>query len=189
MILVVLASGADAQVLEIQADGAVILHDGPAVYTREGVVSIEAPPSGGAPTLPTSPMALVAEVELAAQRHGVAPDLLKAVAWRESGFQPDARSPKGAFGIMQLTEAAALEVGVDRFDVTDNIRGGAAYLRRMIDTFGGDLTLGLAAYNAGPGAVRRYGGVPPYRETQAYVSAILARLAKTPNISPSRTIP
>jgi soluble lytic murein transglycosylase-like protein len=78
---------------------------------------------------------------------------------------------------MQLMPGAAREVGVDRFDLRQNIQGGAAYLSKMVNQFGGDLTLGLAAYNAGPEAVRRWGGVPPYAETRAYVAAILDRLA------------
>ncbi len=78
---------------------------------------------------------------------------------------------------MQLRPATAAELGVDRFDLAQNVTGGAMYLRRMLDSFGGDLPLALAAYNAGPGAVRRFGGAPPFVETRAYVSAILGRLA------------
>ncbi|HWU80542.1 MAG TPA: lytic transglycosylase domain-containing protein, partial [Caulobacter sp.] len=77
-------------------------------------------------------------------------------------------------------------LGVDPFDATQNIRGGALYLRRMLSEFGGDVRLALAAYNAGPAAVRKHGGVPPYAETQAYVTSILGRMAAS---SPSFTVP
>jgi soluble lytic murein transglycosylase-like protein len=78
---------------------------------------------------------------------------------------------------MQLTAGAARDVGVDRYDLAQNIQGGAAYLRRMLDRYRGDVRLALAAYNAGPGAVDRYGGIPPYRETINYVSTIVGRLS------------
>ena len=80
--------------------------------------------------------------------------------------------------MMQLMPATAADLGVDASDVEQNARGGARYLRQMLDTFGGDLTLALAAYNAGPGAVQRHGGVPPYEETQRYVEAVLSFLAQ-----------
>jgi len=92
----------------------------------------------------------------------------------ESGFNPYARSPKGALGLMQLMPATARELGVaNPFNAAENVRGGVLYLRRLLDRYGNDEQLALAAYNAGPGAVDRYGEtVPPYRETQDYVSRI-----------------
>lgn len=114
----------------------------------------------------------------AANRHAVSADLITEVARRESGFRQSAVSNRDAVGVMQLTRGAASEVGVDRYDIGQNIDGGAAYLRRMLDRYGGDVSLALAAYNAGPGAVDRYRGIPPYRETTAYVGAILTRLAQ-----------
>lgn len=107
--------------------------------------------------------------------HGLSPALLAAVAWQESRGRNDAVSPKGAIGVMQLMPETARRLGVDPHDREDNIRGGARYLRQQIDRFG-SVPLALAAYNAGPGAVLRYGGIPPYRETQTYVASILARL-------------
>lgn len=111
----------------------------------------------------------------AGARHGVDPRLLAAVAKRESAYNPRAVSPVGAQGVMQLMPATARYLGVkDAFDPRENVMGGARYLRTLLDTFHGDLNLTLAAYNAGPGAVQKYKGVPPYRETQAYVRSIRA---------------
>lgn len=99
--------------------------------------------------------------------------LIKAVIKVESNYDPKAVSAKGAQGIMQLIPSTAREMQVsDPFDVADNIRGGSRYLRQMLDQFGGNLELALAAYNAGPGNVRRYGGVPPFAETQNYIQQV-----------------
>ena len=114
-------------------------------------------------------------VEEASRRHGVDPRLVAAIARRESAWDANAVSHVGACGIMQLMPATARYLGVqDVFDARQNINGGARYLRTLLDTFGGDLDLTLAAYNAGPGAVEKYRGVPPYRETRAYVAAVRA---------------
>ncbi|MFN3921904.1 MAG: lytic transglycosylase domain-containing protein [Caldimicrobium sp.] len=108
-----------------------------------------------------------------AKQFDLDPYLLKAIAKVESNFNPKAVSPKGAMGVMQLIPATAQLVGVsDPFDPIENIYGGAKYLRWLLDEFG-DLRLSLAAYNAGPEAVRQYRGVPPYAETVNYVKKVL----------------
>ena len=121
-------------------------------------------------TLPSQYAGIVQE---AASRHGVDPRLLAAVVHQESRFNAGAVSPVGALGLMQLMPATAKWLGVNNpMDARENVMGGARYLRTLLDTFHGDLDLTLAAYNAGPGAVQKYRGVPPYRETMNYVSSI-----------------
>jgi len=107
----------------------------------------------------------------AAQRHGVPADLFFRLIQQESAWNPNARSHKGAMGLAQLMPATARALGVNPRDVAQNLEGGARYLRTQYNTFG-SWRLALAAYNAGPGAVQKYGGVPPYRETQNYVRII-----------------
>jgi soluble lytic murein transglycosylase-like protein len=109
----------------------------------------------------------------------LSPRLLEAVAYVESRFNQKAISKAGAIGVMQLMPGTASELGVDPHNPEGNIRGGAEYLRRMVTMFGNNLELALAAYNAGPSAVQRYGGVPPYAETRAYVDAVMDYLART----------
>jgi len=113
-------------------------------------------------------------IEAAARVHNIDARLLAAIAHRESAINENAVSRAGAVGVMQLMPRTAAMLGVNAWDTRDNIFGAAQYLRRLLDTFHGDLDLTLAAYNAGPGAVQKYGGVPPYRETQAYVKAVRA---------------
>ena len=109
----------------------------------------------------------------AARRHGLPPALVKAVVKAESNFQPNALSDKGAQGLMQLMPDTADDLGVDHpFTPEENVAGGTRYLRAMYDRFG-DWEQALAAYNAGPGAVDRFGGIPPYAETQEYVERVL----------------
>jgi soluble lytic murein transglycosylase-like protein len=111
-----------------------------------------------------------------ARRHGLDPDLVMAVVSVESGFRPQAVSPKGAQGLMQLMPKTASSLGVaDAFDPAQNLDGGTRHLGQLLTLYGGDLTRALAAYNAGEGAVHRHGGVPPYRETRAYVKRVLER--------------
>ncbi|RMF45376.1 MAG: lytic transglycosylase domain-containing protein [Deltaproteobacteria bacterium] len=101
------------------------------------------------------------------------PALIKAVIKVESDFEAEAVSHKGAMGMMQLIPGTAADLDVvNPLDVVDNIRGGTRYLRQMLDLFDGDLDLALAAYNAGPNAVRRHGGVPPYDETRRYIKKV-----------------
>ena len=107
-----------------------------------------------------------------AQEEGVDPDLFLKLIQAESSFNPQARSPVGAIGLAQLMPATAAELGVDPNDPEQNLRGGARYLKQQMDTFGTP-ELALAAYNAGPGNVRKYGGVPPFEETQNYLAKIL----------------
>jgi len=121
------------------------------------------------------PGSIDAMIALAAQANHVDPDLIRAVAKNESGFNPRALSPVGAKGEMQLMDGTAAALGVtDPFDPAQNIAGGAKYLSQLLAEFHGDIRQAVAAYNAGPGAVEKYGGVPPYTETQQYVNNVLA---------------
>ncbi len=116
-----------------------------------------------------------------AKAQGLSPTLVRAVVQAESGFNPSAISPKGALGLMQLMPVTARELGVDNpFHPEQNIRGGVTYLRRLLDLYNQDLTLALAAYNAGPASVDRYGDVPPYQETKDYVRKITTVTSKAP---------
>lgn len=113
-------------------------------------------------------------INACASEFGVDRSLVKAVIHAESGYNPNALSRKGAAGLMQLMPSTAQGLKVaDSFNPEDNIRGGVRYLRFLLDTFKGNVTLALAAYNAGLGKVAKYGGVPPYEETRNYVSKVL----------------
>jgi soluble lytic murein transglycosylase-like protein len=114
-------------------------------------------------------------VDASARAAGLDPNLARAVIAVESGFEPRAVSAAGAAGLMQLEPETARAYGVSNvFDPAQNLRGGTAYLRDLLARFGGDVPRALAAYNAGPGAVERFGGIPPYPETRAYVARVLA---------------
>jgi Rod binding domain-containing protein len=118
---------------------------------------------------------LSALVRHAAEDNQVDPDLVQAVILHESGGDPRAVSEKGAIGLMQLMPETAREMGVDnRYDPVENINGGTRYLAQLFDRFAGDPELALAAYNAGPAAVDRYGGIPPFEENRGYVARVLA---------------
>lgn len=139
--------------------------------TPNAIGAPEPPPPAGAPEV------IVKYVRLTAPEFKLSPSLVLAVMARESGFDPLAVSPKNAQGLMQLLPATGVRFGVRKLtDPVQNIRAGMAYLRWLLAYFQGDLTLALAGYNAGEGAVDRYRGVPPYAETRAYVWNIVASL-------------
>lgn len=119
--------------------------------------------------------------EEAASTYNVSVNLIKAVAKAESGFNPSAVSKSGAIGVMQLMPSTARSLGVtDPYDARQNIMGGTKYLRQNLDRFNGNVSLALAAYNAGPNAVQKYGGIPPYQETQNYVKIVTSYMGGAP---------
>jgi hypothetical protein len=144
----------------------------------EKVEQIQEPPVAGLPEqdrsmLDGTPYAEI--IAAAAEAHGVDPMLVRALIQVESGYRPRARSPRGAMGLMQLMPSTAREYNVRHpFEPKANIEAGIMHLKTLIDRFGDDVGLALAAYNAGPGAVEKFNGIPPYRETRSYVSRILA---------------
>ncbi|HTX02359.1 MAG TPA: lytic transglycosylase domain-containing protein [Candidatus Acidoferrales bacterium] len=135
----------------------------------------------GAPNAPAMvpPAQIDALVNENAQSQAVDPALIKAIIANESGFNANATSNAGAQGLMQLMPGTASGLGVtDAYDPAQNVAGGTKYIKGLLDRFGGDVRLAVAAYNAGPGAVEKYGGVPPYAETQNYVQNVLSSYAK-----------
>jgi soluble lytic murein transglycosylase-like protein len=114
-------------------------------------------------------------IQQASEKYGVDANLVKAVIQNESAYDPSAVSSAGAVGLMQLMPATAANLGVENsLDPAQNIDGGVKLLRELLNQFGGNVTNTLAAYNAGPGAVQQFGGVPPYQETQTYVKRVLS---------------
>jgi soluble lytic murein transglycosylase-like protein len=175
MLAFVVVAPSSAQVIEVGPSGASIIA-GPSVFTSDGATAIQPKRTPG-PQISSRHSAAAPLIEVAGAEVKLSPRLLEAVAYVESRFNPHAVSPDGAIGVMQLMPATAAELGVDPANPGANIRGGADYLRRMVTMFGNNLELALAAYNAGPSAVLRYGGVPPYAETRAYVAAVMDYLA------------
>jgi soluble lytic murein transglycosylase-like protein len=163
-----------SQVIAIGPGGTTTVYAGPVVTTSDGVHLLHDTASGVA-----IPSATSVAIQGSANRHAVSQELIAAVAWQESHMRQKTVSPKGARGTMQLMPATALKLKVDPDDLSANVDAGTKYLVMMLDRFDGDIIKALAAYNAGPEAVERYHGVPPYPETQAYVSAVLNRLAES----------
>ncbi len=135
------------------------------------------------PAVPSPSVTTLADIreiaKRAALRHRVDPFLIQSMISVESSFQPLALSPKGAMGVMQLMPVTADEMGVaDPFDVRENIDGGVRYIKKLLRRYRGNLRLALAAYNAGPTKIRRYRGIPPYRETRQYVRKVISRYRK-----------
>jgi len=119
-------------------------------------------------------------IQKVAQNKGLDPELIQAVVEVESGYNPDAVSPKGAVGLMQLMPETGKKMGVkDPFEPLQNVEGGTLYLQQLLKKYGGRLQLALAAYNAGEKAVDRYKGIPPFPETQNYVRKVLKKYRKT----------
>lgn len=177
------ASAAHADIYVREEDGVPLYTDQPsgksfALFLRTGDLPLNSQARGVEPRLIEQRMQRFKPlVEAAAQDAALDPALLHAVVMVESGYNPSARSPKGAQGLMQLMPGTARRFGtLDPYDPAQNLRGGARYLARLLVEFDGELSLALAAYNAGENAVRRHGGrIPPYAETQRYVPAVLAR--------------
>jgi soluble lytic murein transglycosylase-like protein len=183
---------ASAQIYAIRDENGVLtlsdkpLGDGARTYAIRGTASVVRATRGGSEGVRSSQWDDV--IEHHATRQGIRADLVRAVIQVESAFNPRARSNKGAMGLMQLMPATARDLGVrNAYDPLENIRGGVAYLRGLLDQFNGNEELALAAYNAGAGAVNKYGGtIPPYRETRDYVSRIQGKAGT--NLGPKTVI-
>ena len=176
------AAPGTAQVMDIRPDGTTATYKGAVIASSEGVRPLF--PAITRTTTLVSGTPVTAAINTSAARHALAQELVGAVAWQESRMQQAAVSPKGARGVMQLMPATAANLRVNPDDMASNVDGGAAYLARLLERFDGDIVKTLAAYNAGPEAVERYHGVPPYPETQAYVAAVLDRLADSDGAKP-----
>lgn len=180
--LVAFCSAAHANVFERKQNGNLVEISQPA-WRADASRSVErrnGPTTNSASNSSQSQNAVRQHIQVAATRFGVDRNLVDAVAWQESRYNPRALSTAGAMGVMQLMPGTARQLGVrNPQDVEQNVVGGTAYLRQQLERFGNNVPLALAAYNAGPGAVMKYGGIPPYRETQDYVRQIMQRLSAT----------
>jgi hypothetical protein len=161
-------------VLEAGGVKVVVGPDGRRVITNDGAAK-DSPKRFPGRLRPLPDASLEPVISRHADSYQLDPKLVRAVIQVESGYNASAVSNKGAVGLMQLMPGTADQLSVDDpYDPDQNVRGGVAYLRRMLDRFEGRLELAVAAYNAGPGAVERHGGIPPYRETRDYVRKVLA---------------
>ncbi len=178
-VLAAVSTPADAQIFSwVDGAGSLVISNVPQ-GANLGIASGDAPAEPVAPRIarvadPVRSRSFDDLIDEHASRQGVRKDLVKAVIQVESGFNPRAVSNKGAVGLMQLMPGTARQLGVaNPFEPSENVRGGVAYLRQLLDRYDGDERLALAAYNAGPGAVDSHGRtVPPYRETRDYVSKV-----------------
>jgi soluble lytic murein transglycosylase-like protein len=174
---------AEAQVLDIAGDGAITRHDGPALYLTPDMAAQAMPvvraTAAAETSMPPQARSAVSDALLAsAAAHKLSPSLVYALAWHESRLRPDAVSPKGAIGVMQLMPATARQMRIDPTDPAANIEGGVTLLEQLLRRYDGDIVRTLAAYDAGPAAVAHFHGVPPFRETHAYVADIMEGLAR-----------
>ena len=170
------------QMMDIGPGGNITIYKGPVLVSAEGVRSLSnnmRPAPVHSRNAGKEPLPVVAAIENSASHHALSRVLIAAVAWQESHMRQEAVSPKGARGVMQLMPATASGLRVNADELCANVEGGTAYLAQMLDHFDGDIIKTLAAYNAGPEPVERYHGVPPYPATQAYVTAVMNRLAES----------
>jgi soluble lytic murein transglycosylase-like protein len=195
----VLTSGARLHVDRHVVEGSrVRLYDGPG-FTEFAAADVRAfEPEEAAPAPPSKPVEPPAPVvtlprvptplelaDAAADKYGLPPALLRSIMRAESDFQPQAVSPKGAIGLMQLMPATAQDLGVDPHDPAQNVDAGARYLRDLLDKYHGGLRHALAAYNAGPAMVDKYNGIPPFPETINYIYRIEKAYKADPSTPPS----
>jgi soluble lytic murein transglycosylase-like protein len=178
---------ADELLYYVDKDGQMVVTNTPSRRDLKPVPRLRGGPAQRSTTLPATPFDPY--IEMVARDNGVDPSLVKAVALVESGFNPRAKSSKGAQGLMQLMPATAKQYGVTNIhDPYQNLSAGAKHLRGLLDLYDGDVTLALAAYNAGSGAVTRYGGVPAYAETQDYVKKVQTKMGRTPRKNQGRLV-
>jgi soluble lytic murein transglycosylase-like protein len=192
----VLASGARLRIDRHEANGAKVrLYHGDGFVEMDSALvktyevdesrppaPVAASPTPVVPPAPTTLPAALSPVELAdaaADKYGLPRLLVRSVMAAESGNRPDAMSPKGAVGLMQLMPQTAAELGADPHDPAQNVDAGTRYLRDLLEKYNGGLWHALAAYNAGPGAVDKYNGVPPYRETIQYIQSVQRKMQKS----------
>ena len=185
--LIHLATGFDLEAQSHTVNGAtltLLTSTGTIEVPESEVLSIDAvaapTQTAGAPSNPSG-TDLLSLIKSAASRQASTPEFIRfvrCVAQVESALRQDARSSKGAVGLMQLMPGTATELGVIATDAEDNLKGGARYLRELLERYHNDSVLALAAYNAGPGAVKKYGGVPPYLETRRYIQKVLREYSR-----------